>query len=440
MLGRRYRLSVILMVLSGIVVAGTLTWASIRTIRTGKHFTQVILAESRTLLVNTLRFGQGMMSMRAESNAQVLVDMALESRFVAYLSVLDEKGAVIARGGDPSGFEQPEAHDVGSFEDGKVIDRAESLLLIAYRAEEPVGGPGFDRNLMRSGSMMSMRRDGGLQGTRLEPAWFLVVLDISSFNEHYRDMVFQTLVQGVAVALFGCLAVLFFGLVSRYELAHLSIERLDRIKGVLANFVPATARAMIERDPGKDLPDKDVRDATVLFLDIEGYARLLETHGEQAVNRDLEAYFSAFLTLIQKYRGDVNETAGDGMMVIFLHDDPVRHAKNAVDAALAVRGRCGKMTGAENRIPVTVNIGVASGEVYLGSTKMRGHEGERWTFTASGKTTVLAARLSDYADGGQVLVNEETARRVGNHFTLNGLGKIPLKNVADPVQVFEALN
>jgi class 3 adenylate cyclase len=88
--------------------------------------------------------------------------------------------------------------------------------------------------------------------------------------------------------------------------------------------------------------------------------------------------------------------------------------------------------------PIQVNIGISSGEVYLGSTKMRGSNGDRWTFTASGSVTILAARLSEVGRYGQVLISEETARRIRDRFSLKTLGKVPLKNFQNSVEIYQA--
>ena len=129
--------------------------------------------------------------------------------------------------------------------------------------------------------------------------------------------------------------------------------------------------------------------------------------------------------------------AGDGMMVIFLHPDPVGRACNAVQTALEIQERCLKVSEENDSdlFPIQVNIGICSGKVHLGSTKMRGAGGDRWTFTASGPVTILAARLSDYAQGGQILIGEETARRIEKFFPLTHLGKVHLKNFKDAVEV-----
>lgn len=216
-------------------------------------------------------------------------------------------------------------------------------------------------------------------------------------------------------------------------------ERLDKIRKVLSNFVPETAKTIIENDPDKGQLDKYLRDATVLFLDIEGFTVLLQKHPIEKINQVIESYFSIFFDVIQKNGGDVNEMAGDGMMVLFLGHDPEGHTKSAVLSALEIRKRCLAITeeSGSDLFPIQVNIGISTGEVYLGSTKMRGTSGDRWTFTASGPVTILASRLSDYAEAGQILIDGETARRVGGAFPLTSLGDVRLKNFKEAVEVFQ---
>jgi class 3 adenylate cyclase len=216
-------------------------------------------------------------------------------------------------------------------------------------------------------------------------------------------------------------------------------ERLDKIRKVLSNFVPETAKNIIEKDPDKGQLDKYLQGATVLFLDIEGFTILLQKYPIERINHAIEAYFSIFFDLIQKNGGDVNEMAGDGMMVIFLGPDPEGHTKKAVLAALEIQRRClaiSKDAGSD-LFPIQVNIGISTGEVYLGSTKMRGTGGDRWTFTASGPVTIMAARLSDYAKAGQILVDSEAAERIRGVFPLTSLGNVRLKNFRDAVEVFQ---
>jgi class 3 adenylate cyclase len=211
---------------------------------------------------------------------------------------------------------------------------------------------------------------------------------------------------------------------------------------LLGHFVPEAVKNMIEKDPERTgLLNKNIQDATILFLDIEGFTLLQGKYSQERINRAVESYFSSFFDVIRKNGGDINETAGDGMMVIFLHEDARQHAQNAVRTALEIQKQCLQMSTeiGDHLFPIRVNIGIGSGKAYLGSTKMSGTEAERWTFTASGEVTTLAARLEQYAQSGQILIGEETARRMEGLFSLNCLGKVSLKNMKNSGEIFEVL-
>ena len=427
----KYKLSIWLMILSVIVLSITLAFTSVRIILGGKTFVQVILEENKRHMANTLRFGHGEMAHLGSENYESLIELALRSKFVRYLAIFDAEGKIIAQCDPPSGVTVLEKYDVHQFMDGRILQETNDILLVSYETEEIV--PDEEHNKHHE-------TFNGLQGAAPKPKWSLVGLDTRAFKRHYRDMVVQTVGTGAVFLLLGILIIVFLGSVQRYELAHLSIEKLSKIKRLLGHFVPEVAKNIIERDPEqKRLLDKYIQDATILFLDIEGFSLLLQEHSQEKINRAIESYFSIFLDLIQKHGGDVNETAGDGMMVIFLDSDPARHARNAIKTALEIQTQCLKIGRNHNLelFPIKLNIGIDSGQVYLGSTKMRGREGERWTYTASGAVTILAARLAQYGHEGRILIGEETARRIEGVFTLNRLGRVPLKNIKDSGEVYE---
>jgi len=49
----------------------------------------------------------------------------------------------------------------------------------------------------------------------------------------------------------------------------------------------------------------------------------------------------------------------------------------------------------------------------------------------------MAARLSDYAQAGQILIDTETAGRIRGRFPLTSLGNVQLKNFRNTVEVFQ---
>jgi len=72
----------------------------------------------------------------------------------------------------------------------------------------------------------------------------------------------------------------------------------------------------------------------------------------------------------------------------------------------------------------------------VGATKIDAGGGGRWTFTASGPTTNLAARIAGLTKGGEVMVGPETAERIKDQYVLQDAGEHQLKNVSQPVYVF----
>ena len=173
-------------------------------------------------------------------------------------------------------------------------------------------------------------------------------------------------------------------------------------------------------------------------MDIVGYTRLSERLDPVRMNDLVERYFGAFLDEILKRGGDVNETAGDGLMVIFQDSDPRRHARAAVKTALAMLARTREINARLDSTdePIAVHVGANSGLATVGATKIEGVSGTRWTYTASGPVTNVAARLAALGDGETVLIGPETRGRLGSEFAFEALGERRLRNVEQPVAVY----
>lgn len=212
---------------------------------------------------------------------------------------------------------------------------------------------------------------------------------------------------------------------------------LDQILGHLRPFVPQTVQRIVEKDPlAPSLEKRDI-DVTVLFLDVAGYSHITELLTQDQVNFVIEKYFSSYLDILYQYGGDINETAGDGLMVIF-QGPSKENALNAAKAALKIKKRTESInTELEGRFqPVKIHMGMNSGKASVGISRFQGREGARTTFTATGPLTNLAARLASTAEPGQILMGPETALRINGLFTLEELGHMHFKNFRDPVEVY----
>jgi class 3 adenylate cyclase len=216
------------------------------------------------------------------------------------------------------------------------------------------------------------------------------------------------------------------------------LERSLLIRTNLAKFVPRRVRALIEESPEAPSLEKRETEVTVLFADISGYTRLSARLAPDDLDHLVERYFGAFLDEIVKHGGDVNETAGDGLMVIF-HE--AGHARAAVEAARAIHRRTAELNGelAGRFDPLAMHIGVNTGPALLGATKIEGRAGTRWTYTASGLTTNIAARLAAVAAGGEVVLSAATVARLGSEVGVEDRGVQPLRNVETPLRIFRLL-
>ena len=213
------------------------------------------------------------------------------------------------------------------------------------------------------------------------------------------------------------------------------LERSLLIRGSLAKFVPRRVRQLIEESPEAPSLDKRETDVSVLFADISGYTRLSSRLQADDLGALVERYFGAFLDEIVKHGGDVNETAGDGLMVIFHEGE---HARAAADAARAIHRRAAEIGAelADRFDPLAMHVGVNTGPALLGATKIEGSAGTRWTYTASGMTTNIAARLAAQAGDGEIVISESTRGRLGTDLPVEDLGVRELKNVETPMRLF----
>jgi class 3 adenylate cyclase len=211
---------------------------------------------------------------------------------------------------------------------------------------------------------------------------------------------------------------------------------LERIMDHIKSFVPETVQRIIEKNPDAPALEKKEVDVSILFLDVADYTRISESLTQDKVNFIIEKYFSSFLDVIYSHNGDVNETAGDGLMAIF-QGDKTEHGLNACNAALEIRRRTREINKELEGLfhPIVVNIGINSGIASVGTSRFAGKSGTRTTFTASGSPTNLASRLASTAADGDILVGPETADRISDKLMLFDRGWMTFKNVQHKVQV-----
>jgi class 3 adenylate cyclase len=207
-------------------------------------------------------------------------------------------------------------------------------------------------------------------------------------------------------------------------------------------YVPQSVRRLAAGQGADQLEaPRSEREVSVLFLDIEGYTRLSHQLPAARVVELVERLFSSVVDPIHRSGGDINETAGDGLMIIFQEGEPAANAASALAAAVDIRQTAAAFAAdlAPDEAGLLVNQGIASGVALLGPSRYRGASHTRMTYTASGPVTNLAARLCDLATGGDILVSGETRRLAGGLWSLHPRGAHRLKGLEKPVGVYSPL-
>jgi class 3 adenylate cyclase len=295
--------------------------------------------------------------------------------------------------------------------------------------------PAFFAETLQAMRHHHIEHDSALDQAR----WIVMELEMTEAYAHYRHTITQSVLVSLSVGVLGIVAFLFLGTIQKYRLAHASMTQLAAIQRHLAHFVPRTVQRLIAENPEQPRFEKVACEATVLFLDVEQYTLLSTQVSPEQLNHLIEQYFAACLDIILAHDGEINETAGDGVMAIFAGRTPATHALNAVRAATAIRQQVTRLNGEypPQSPEIRINMGLNTGSVLLGATMLKGTTGEHFTYTASGMVTNIAARLCDLGQQGEIHLNETTARLVQQHVPLTGPRHERVKHVAEMLSVYQ---
>jgi class 3 adenylate cyclase/tetratricopeptide (TPR) repeat protein len=179
------------------------------------------------------------------------------------------------------------------------------------------------------------------------------------------------------------------------------------------------------------------KQVTVLFADLKGSMELLAERDPEEARAILDPVLQRMMDAVHQYEGTVNQVMGDGIMALFgaplAHED---HAVRACYAALRMQESVSRYADELQRsgaMPVYIRIGINSGEVVVRAIGSDLH----MDYTAVGQSTHLAARIEQLAKPGSTLMSADTLHLVEGYVQVKPLGKLPVKGVAQPVEVYE---
>ena len=170
------------------------------------------------------------------------------------------------------------------------------------------------------------------------------------------------------------------------------------------------------------------RQVTVLFTDISGFTRLSSDMDAEETHAMLNGFFTVVDGIIERFGGTVDKHIGDAVMAVFgapvAHtDDPERALRGASEIHRAV---------ANLQPPLSVHVGVASGQVVASSTGSSSHT----EYTVTGDSVNLVARLTDLAEAGETLFSAAVQRAIGDQFVGESLGERSVEGLSAPVHIW----
>ena len=156
---------------------------------------------------------------------------------------------------------------------------------------------------------------------------------------------------------------------------------------------------------------------TLLFTDLAGSTNLIERLGDEAAEEVRQHHFSTLRSAVQAHGGEEIKSLGDGLMVAFAS------ALAALDCAATMQRRISAETATT---PLGIRIGINAGEAISVDDDY------------FGAPVVVAKRLCDVAEPGQIFVSSVVrslvGSRGGHHFL--EVGPLQLKGFADPVGAY----
>lgn len=165
----------------------------------------------------------------------------------------------------------------------------------------------------------------------------------------------------------------------------------------------------------------------IVFTDLRDFTSLSESIPPYDVMHVLERHFVAMSRVVSARGGVVNNTMGDGMLILFHGEEPVRACEKAVRASLEMLRAQAEQSAHVRALfgrGLEMGIGVHFGELLVGSLRC-GTERRR---TVIGDAVNFASRIeqANKVLGTRLLVSDAVARHLEGRLAFGREAELPL--------------
>ncbi len=204
-------------------------------------------------------------------------------------------------------------------------------------------------------------------------------------------------------------------------------------------------RAHLSRYIGNDLVDQIMQSSdnllqknqrkviTVMFADIRSFTAISEQMEPEDVVAMLNEYFSIMVEIVFKHNGMLDKFVGDQLMAVFGHmSGETQGVKDGLQAALEMQEATDQLMRkrAKKQQPIfQVGIGINTGSAIIGNV---GSE-NRMDYTVIGDTVNAGARFEKLAQGGEIIIGEQTFIQRPRSIKMNKRLRLKVRNRSMPV-------
>ena len=183
------------------------------------------------------------------------------------------------------------------------------------------------------------------------------------------------------------------------------------------------------------------REVTMMFTDLRNSTELSEAMEPEAYIRLLNHYLEDMIFIIDGWKGNILEFAGDSIVTVFgAPQENEDAAYGAVYSAVAMQRHMARVNAwnrAEGYPSIQMGIGIHTGTAIVGCI---GSE-TRMKYDVIGRNMNLAARVEGFTAGGQILVTDETLKAAGDDVVVRegGTRLVKPKGMQEMIRVHDVI-
>jgi class 3 adenylate cyclase/FixJ family two-component response regulator len=219
---------------------------------------------------------------------------------------------------------------------------------------------------------------------------------------------------------------------------HLTKEReKQQIRGLFERYVAPTVVEQMLAQPNKVQLGGTRQPVTVLFADVRGFSRFSSQTSPEILVELLNKYMRVAAEAVLAQEGTLDKFMGDAVMAFF--NAPLPQADHPVRAVRAAWSLCRLVEKLHQHLPpehrLRFGVGVGIGEAVVGNIGTS----QLMNYTVIGDSVNKVKRLQEQAQGGQILISQETCYLVQDYAEVQSVGDLLLKGQSQSEPVYEVV-